>query len=65
MSDEKNATQKPMELMGSKTKNIDEVNKIITDKVNETDNVKSAIDLLTTKTALQQEGVVEKLVDEK
>lgn len=62
---EKNATQKPMELMGSKTKNIDEVNKIITDKVNETDNVKSAIDLLTTKTALQQEGVVEKLVDEK
>lgn len=62
---EKSVNEKAMELIDNKTKNIDEVSKIITDKVNETDNVKTAIDLLTTKTALQQEGVVEKLVDEK
>lgn len=62
---EKSINEKPMGLIGDKTKSIEEVSKIITDKVNGTDNVKTAIDLLTTKTALQQEGVVEKLVDEK
>lgn len=62
---EKNANEKTISLMSDKTKSIEEVSKIITDKVNGTDNVKTAIDLLTTKTALQQEGVVEKLVDEK
>ena len=62
---EKNANGKTISLIGDKTKSIEEVSKIITDKVNGTDNVKTAIDLLTTKTALQQEGVVEKLVDEK
>lgn len=62
---EKNINENSMGLIGDKTKSIEEVSKIITDKVNGTDNVKTAIDLLTTKTALQQEGVVEKLVDEK
>lgn len=62
---EKNINENSMGLIGDKTKSIAEVSKIITDKVNGTDNVKTAIDLLTTKTALQQEGVVEKLVDEK
>lgn len=62
---EKSVNENSMGLIGDKTKSIEEVSKIITDKVNGTDNVKTAIDLLTTKTALQQEGVVEKLVDEK
>ena len=62
---EKSINETPMGLIGDKTKSIEEVGKIITDKVSGTDNVKTAIDLLTTKTALQQEGVVEKLVDEK
>lgn len=54
-----------LELVRSKTKDIERVGEIIVDKVRQTDNVKSAIDLLTTKTALEQDGVVEKLVDEK
>lgn len=62
---ETKVNEKALELIINKTKNLEEVNKIITDKVCETDNVKNAIDLLTTKTALQQDGVVEKLVDEK
>ena len=62
---EKSVNDKALELISQKTKSVEEVNTIITNKVSETDSVKSAIDLLTTKTALQQEGVVDKLVGEK
>lgn len=43
----------------------DNVKKLLDDKVRQTDNVKNAIDILTTKTALEQQGTVEKLVEEK
>ena len=51
--------------------NIESANKeysidaVIKEKVKETDNVKEAIDLMTTTTALKQEGVLDKLVGEK
>lgn len=41
------------------------VTEIIDKKVNETNDVKQAIDLFTTKTSLEQDGTVEKLVTEK
>ena len=44
---------------------IDNVNNLLDNKVKQTEDVKSAIDLLATKTALEQEGTVEKLVEEK
>ncbi len=44
---------------------IENVNDLLDSKVKQTDNVKTAIDLLATKTALEQEGTVEKLVEEK
>lgn len=44
---------------------IDNVNNLLDNKVKQTEDVKSAIDLIATKTALEQEGTVEKLVEEK
>lgn len=44
---------------------VSDVKSILDDKVKRTDDVKTAIDLLSTKTALEQEGTVEKLVSEK
>ena len=44
---------------------IENVNDLLDNKVKQTDNVKTAIDLLATKTALEQGNTVEKLVEEK
>ena len=44
---------------------IENVKNLLDDKVKQTDNVKTAIDLLATKTALEQDGTVQKLVEEK
>lgn len=44
---------------------ISSVNDLLDNKVKQTDNVKTAIDILATKTALEQEGTVQKLVEEK
>ena len=41
------------------------IHQLLDDKVKQTDNVKTAIDILATKTALEQSGTVEKLVNEK
>lgn len=57
MEEEKN----PLEKLPS-TSGVDE---LIKTKTNNTNNVKEAIDLLATKTALEKEGVVEKIVEEK
>lgn len=62
---EKSIEEKALELVNQKTKTDTQVNDLIKQKVNETDDVKKAIDLYTTKSALEQEGVVEKLVTEK
>lgn len=47
------------------TKVNNDVKNIIEKKVSETNDVKQAIDLFTTKTSLEQDGTVEKLVTEK
>ena len=44
---------------------VSDVKSILDDKVKKTDDVKTAIDLLATKTALEQGDTVEKLVTEK
>ena len=44
---------------------VSDVKSILDDKVKRTDDVKTAIDLLATKTALEQSNTVEKLVTEK
>lgn len=44
---------------------IESVNTLLDNKVKQTDNVKTAIDILATKTALEQEGTVQKIVEEK
>ena len=44
---------------------VSDVKSMLDDKVKRTDNVKEAINLLATKTALEQEGTVQKLVTEK
>lgn len=44
---------------------VSDVKSILDDKVKKTDDVKTAIDLLATKTALEQEGTVAKIVNEK
>lgn len=44
---------------------VSDVKSILDDKVRKTDDVKTAIDLLATKTALEQGNTVEKLVTEK
>jgi hypothetical protein len=44
---------------------VSDVKSILDDKVKRTDNVKEAINLLATKSALEQEGTVQKLVTEK
>lgn len=62
---EKSVEKKALELVNQKTKTDDQVNDLIKQKVNETDDVKKAIDLYTTKSALEQEGVVNKLVEKK
>lgn len=49
----------------SKLAEDDNVKKLLDDKVKQTDDVKSAIDILATKTALAQEGTVNKIVAEK
>lgn len=41
------------------------VSKLLDDKARQTDNVKNAIDIFSTKVALEQHGTVEKLVAEK
>ena len=41
------------------------IDKLLKEKVANTDNVKTAIDILTTKEALQKEGTIDKLVAEK
>lgn len=45
--------------------NDDNVKKLLDDKVKQTNDVKNAIDILATKTALEQEGTVNKIVAEK
>jgi predicted phage tail protein len=42
-----------------------DINNLLNEKVSQTDNVKSAIDLLSTREALKKEDVIDKLVDEK
>lgn len=44
---------------------VSDVKSMLDDKVKRTDDVKTAIDLLATKTALEQQGTVEKIVNEK
>lgn len=44
---------------------VSDVKSMLDDKVKATDNVKEAINLLATKTALEQDGTVQKLVTEK
>lgn len=46
-------------------KKVEDVKDLIDEKVKHADNVKTAIDILTTKSALEQEGTVETLVEEK
>lgn len=45
--------------------NDDNVKKLLDDKVKQTSDVKNAIDILATKTALEQDGTVSKIVAEK
>ena len=49
----------------TKQEQKNEITNLINKKVGETDSVKGAIDLFATKTALEQDGTVEKLVNEK
>lgn len=44
---------------------IESVNDLLDNKVKQTDNVKTAIDILATRTALEQEATVQKIVEEK
>lgn len=47
------------------SKDTKKIHDLIDEKVNETSDVKSAIDLFATKTALQQEETISKVVEEK
>lgn len=60
---EKKVEERANEIVG--IKNEKSIDSVIMEKVKHTDNVKEAIDLMTTTTALKQEGVIDKLVDEK
>ena len=63
MDIEKKVEERANEIISLKSEGS--VDNVIMEKVRKTDNVKEAIDLMTTTTALKQEGVVEKLVEEK
>ena len=62
---EKNVEEKALELINSKTKSNQDVLDVLTNKANESNDIKNVIDLYATRSALQQEGVVDKLVEEK
>lgn len=62
MIDERDIDNKALELIKNRSNNVQDV---ISNEVDNTNNVKEAIDLLATSTALKQQGVVGKLVDEK
>lgn len=49
----------------AKREEVKDVDTLLTDKLNKTENVKDAIDILATKTALTKTGVVDKVVEEK
>lgn len=49
----------------AKREEVKDVDALLTDKLNKTEDVKAAIDILATKTALTKTGVVDKVVEEK
>lgn len=62
---EKQIEQQAHELISKPQEQSNEINKIIDDKVKVEQDVKSAIDLFATKTALEQEETITKVVKEK
>lgn len=54
-----------MEIKTNALVKTDNINNLLEKKVEQENNVKNAIDILTTKTALEQKGTIEKLVTEK
>lgn len=49
----------------AKREEVKDVDALLNDKLSKTEDVKTAIDILATKTALEKTGVVEKVVEEK